>query len=617
MEADHAVPYDNLSHKWEGIDLNVRLEDVDCTCKGVLHPALKTILPVGINTHKVIVYNSCLSTLIAATKRQMRVVPKPDIPCAQVGNVNYRPIFTIEQTNNCICLSKKLGYVCNPKCTVCYEKETPFGEDYEPKPFYSKDTVIGQFQEYCLQIFNTEMDFLNDFDYSYNEWFNHLEAGKQKMIEKVDKNKLLSTDYGLFCKREKQALDDDVDWEVTDDKLPKNRAISSCPESVKEIMGPAIWAAEHYASNFIPGYSGHTNWQQLESYYAQWYKDGYRTVIQGDGSGFDGTQHYACKFIDRLIYSKLARDGKIHHVDPNIFQYVAMKRFRNIRPSYFKNGCKMDIGKARIDGTVFSGSPDTTFGNTLRMIMYIRFTLYKGGLEYDRDYKLLVKGDDFVIFSRVTMDYEKLFNKYWVRAAKNPKEYFSSFYGLGQILKFLKIETDYRSIDFCSTNVIQDREVFKIVRQPLRMDPLAHYSTKALHLDNKQLCLYYLALADSVDSWAKNLPFFTAYAEAYRKIAQQMQIKFKVKPTMTDRRKTLPKDGHQEVLVKFKMPKWKRSGFGSDFDYAANLRVSNTVVSEEAVYSYFLDRYQIMKYQIESHRSKIKGEQLMLYDDIA
>lgn len=66
-------------------------------------------------------------------------------------------------------------------------------------------------------------------------------------------------------------------------------------------------------------------------------------------------------------------------------------------------------------GTVFSGHPTrTTFGNTLRVVVYNKFVLYKAGCP-ERNYKLHVNGDDtLLMFSKL---YKQLiidsFNKYY------------------------------------------------------------------------------------------------------------------------------------------------------------------------------------------------------------
>jgi len=56
---------------------------------------------------------------------------------------------------------------------------------------------------------------------------------------------------------------------------------------------------------------------------------------------------------------------------------------------------KTKVVSVTIQGTVFSGHPTrTTFGNTLRVIFYIRYALYLSGIT---KYALFVCGDDVLL----------------------------------------------------------------------------------------------------------------------------------------------------------------------------------------------------------------------------
>lgn len=59
------------------------------------------------------------------------------------------------------------------------------------------------------------------------------------------------------------------------------------------------------------------------------------------------------------------------------------------------NKKRRKVIKAKILGTVSSGHPTrTTFGNTLRVIHYYKYALFKAGIVH---YKMYVGGDDFFI----------------------------------------------------------------------------------------------------------------------------------------------------------------------------------------------------------------------------
>jgi hypothetical protein len=62
--------------------------------------------------------------------------------------------------------------------------------------------------------------------------------------------------------------------------------------------------------------------------------------------------------------------------------------------SYMKdmNGKRFAFLTGKFNGTVFSGHPTrTTLGNSIRVILYLRFVLYKAGIG---KYSLYVGGDD-------------------------------------------------------------------------------------------------------------------------------------------------------------------------------------------------------------------------------
>lgn len=63
---------------------------------------------------------------------------------------------------------------------------------------------------------------------------------------------------------------------------------------------------------------------------------------------------------------------------------------------------KRKVLKARISGTVFSGHPTrTTFGNTLRVIFYLKYAYYLSDI---KNYSLFVCGDDVL---SITEQYNK------------------------------------------------------------------------------------------------------------------------------------------------------------------------------------------------------------------
>lgn len=540
MDKELAVPVDTR-HPYVGLPLDTPLIDVECTCKGEEVAGCKSILPVSDNTPKVIVYNSCKRTLFASMKRQLRRTPLPH-------------------------------------------------PDVVPLLHQFMDEYFSKYVE----------PHLRDFDYSYSEWYNSMPVHKQDAIDRVDTRNyanLVKNEYGLFCKREKQEMGG------------KNRAISNISQESKYVMGPVVWALESIAAEHFPGYCGPLNWQQQEEFYNSCFDQGYQYVVQGDGSAFDLSQANDCKYIDRLIYNYLADNGKIHHVPSEVFKTVATATHRTLKATYVVNGRIKTLGKARVEGTVFSGSSDTTFGNTLRMAIYNMFTMHMAGLKYKEDYVLKSKGDDFFVLSRVNLDWNKAYYKYWIPAIKDPNNYAYEPKGIGQILKFLVVG-DYSSLDFCSTTVCPyicpdtRKQKFKILRKPDRLNHLSHYSRQALSMSNAELKQYYLDLALSFESYAKGLPLYQNYADAYRFYASKIQGASKpYKQGKPSRKKE--HDGHRLTHSNDPLLKLKNSGYNHDFKQALVTRVSSSAVPHEYVYRHLLYRYNITRLDIQCHSLRL------------
>lgn len=541
-----------------------RIDEIPCTCKGRKEPALAQILPTGCNTGKVICYNSCARTLFAAFKRQLKQVYPPET----------------KETLDFIKFSYKF---------------------MDEHGFFAA---------------------LQSFDYSYSQWFNKMPRHKQDAMVLAAKSYIangflrqngdLDTFYvkfGMFCKREKQAAGG------------KNRAIANIDNLVKYIMGPVCWALEEFADRFFPGYCGKKNWNDLEDFMKTAYEDGFTTVLQGDGSGFDLSQSYQMRRIDRIIYSKIA--SRIHHVNVDDFIKASHAQIRLIQAKQMLGNRVKDpenvgtgnIGDALVVGTVFSGASDTTLMNTIRMALYNHYTLQvKGGLKLDVDYKLLAKGDDFMVFVKnPNLPYKQYYDACWMPKDKKPLETQYKPYGIGQILKFLLVG-DYSTIDFCSTTVVQDGTDFKIFRRPDRMDPLLHYSRQAVRMTPGQLKQYYQDLAYALRDSAGDAPFYSEYAQALDFAASQINAQPQL--LKTGRQKLHLDDDHH---LKVHDPNFKLEemyyDYGHDFVQGLIFRHSTHKVSSVAVLEHFAKYFNFGQIEIDLMRDFLCTGRL--YDPIA
>lgn len=487
-----------------------------------------------INTKRARGFQSWLSN-----RYVLATTPIKEIPCTCRGGdeISLQQILPVgSNTPEVICYN-----ACDRTLYAAFKRQMM--RVYEPDP-----CVASKFQQYTRKYFDTYVEpVLRSFDYSYSQWFNKMPRNKQQAM-KIAEADLVSNgypdkvEYGLFCKREKQEAGG------------KNRAIANIEPMIKYIMGPVCWSLEDVADKYFPGYCGKKSWDDLEHLFEEYYAEGFHYVLQGDGSAFDTCQHYELKEIDRLIYSYLADNGKIWHVEPQHFKRLACAELRELNAKTFTATGARVLGSATIRGTVFSGASDTTLMNTLRMALYNMFTLESAGLVWNKDFKLLAKGDDFIIFSRVPawkgIDFQSLYLQTWKPKPKHSDANFLENKGcLGMILKFLNVG-DYDTIDFCSVTCIpyDDHTKFKLARKPDRMVPLAHYARKTLRMTNAQIKQYLIDQAYALEVSHGNMPFYRDYAVAYRNAARK--IKAKAARYKTGRaRLSLPDDGHKKVAI--------------------------------------------------------------------
>lgn len=439
-----------------------------------------------------------------------------------------------------------------------------------------KPALVAKFNAYVDRIIADLYEHLVDFDYSYSQWYNHLNARQQADIDNsdvdlLDQNRPMK--FSMFCKREIQAMEG-----LT---FPKNRAIAGPNGFDKNVLGPVSWALEDLFSQHLVGYCGGKNWEVLEELIAQNYKDGYQYLVQGDGSGFDRTQSHELKYFDRKIYEIVAQN--VYHVEKDVFLTKATSRYRTLEGTFFSAG-KNILCKALVDATVTSGSPDTTLMNTARMSLYVGFMAYEAQV----DARWLAKGDDFVMFIKSEADYDKLktqFEKYW--AEKNT--HLNEEFGLGLILKFIKF-SDYTGFDFCSTHLICDfnNNLFKIVRQWDRILDLGAYSMKALAYSKGQKNQYVSDLMDAMQDWTQGMPFYKEYILEYRRLYSGVKTSV---GKVGKSKKILPDDLHRGVRTQFLV---SQTNYGRDFDYARHERKSKLRIDDDVVKQFFYDKYGLV-----------------------
>lgn len=469
--------FDQFNKLWNAnLDLfdDIDCKDIKCTCDLLGHFDYEQIYGPHENfdNEVVILYRTCKRTIFAAAKRQIKSAPVPNKEVAQ-------------------------QFVAFAKRKI--------------------EQFLGPY--------------LDDFGYSYNQWYNHLSHSKQLRIDKIiakikeypsfkdainDKKFQELFHYEGICKKELQGPDG------------KPRMVCSIPDIIKLVMGPICWKLEEIFTDHLPCYCGGMNLTQMQDKINHYIDDGFEVVAEGDGSAFDNTQDITLKEIDRYIYRRIA--DKVYHVPKELFLYVSQQYYKimdiiHVDPIKKKRTTLMTYA---VLGTVFSGDSDTTLMNTARMGLYNWFTNYMHGLRFYKDYVCFSKGDDFTVMYSNSVgkaSIEAAYARYWLPKNKlkdDEKDLDERQYGLGQILKFVEVG-DPSTIKFCSLRAWftdpNTNHVY-LTRDPQKFYTLSQYSRKIRSRNNKQSVQYLIDQAVAIEASYKGLYLFDSLARIYRKQAQ-------------------------------------------------------------------------------------------------
>lgn len=430
----------------------------DCDHK----PLFEKILAKDLTQDDAMAYKSCMHTIYAAAKRQMKAAPTPTT------------------------------------------------------------RVANDFVNYCKKIIDKEVgEELRHFSYSYQDWYNHLTAAKQQDMDIVanilnktpeslnytpkDIKDFTTDTYDGICKVEIQAQDG------------KPRMVCSIPKKFKYVMGPVTWKLEEIFQDNLHGYCGGKNLDEMADKINTYIDQGFVKVVEGDGSAFDNTQDVSLKEVDRYIYQQVYH--AIHHVPLNIFKKVSQSRTKKMRLSYRnKKGKQEELMTYTILGSVFSGDCDTTLCNTIRMAMYNRYVNDRAGLVYGQDYVCFSKGDDFTVMYKPYVSnafIEQAYYRYFLKANPDPSKPDTRVFGLGQVLKMLDFG-NAATVKFCSLRAwFKDDNHIILTRDPAKFLKLSKFSRKTKTMSIQQKALYMIDQAVSIQKSFKGITYFDTMARAY------------------------------------------------------------------------------------------------------
>lgn len=423
---------------------------------------------------EVMMYNHCKHSIYAAAKRQMKKAPKPDEKIA---------------------------------------------EDFVK---FAIDIIDGKGPGLLKnEQLNRE---LNEFQYSFNQWYNHNTLTKQHDIDRylqyagqkptraefTEKQieDLESTTYKGICKQELQPTNG------------KSRMVCSIPIKTKVTMGPVTWKLEEIMAKHFPGYCGNKNLQEMSNAINHILQLGFTKIVEGDGSAFDNTQDVSLKEVDRYLYRKIA--DKIYHVPKAQFLEISQQLYKTMSVEYINHKKqKKTLLTYSILGSVFSGDCDTTLCNTMRMALYNIYVNEKAGFRYGIDYLLFSKGDDFTVFYKPNIKDDDIRSAYYKYFIKGSAVETTETYGLGQVLKFMTIGPP-NTISFCSLRAFYRNNAENsiiLVRDFKKFWDIAKYARKIKILTGKQRIAYLLQQAIALRVTYRGINVFNIMAQAYEQEA--------------------------------------------------------------------------------------------------
>jgi hypothetical protein len=476
----------------------IKVRDIKCKCDTkILYEQLFGDMTE--QQEEVMAYKTCKHTIYAAAKRQMKMAPTPD-----------------------------------------------------PK-------IADHFINYAKKIIDDEVgEDLNQFGYSYQQWYDHLDKTKQDDMDLVSQylnkhtenltpsqiRRIERLNYEGICKVELQKTDG------------KPRMVCSIPLQTKYIMGPVCWRLEEIFQDKFRGYCGGKNLTQMADMVNHYAALGFTQVVEGDGSAFDNTQDITLKRIDHYIYNRVK--DKIYHVDKNRFIKVATEPYKTMDVVAMDQDTKKRklLFTYSILGSVFSGDADTTLCNTIRMALYNRYVNDMAGLEYGKDYVAFSKGDDFTVMYKpyIKRDFiEKAYYRYFVKAIADVTKPDTRVYGLGQVLKMLDFG-DISSLKFCSLRAWykNSHEIF-LTRDPSKFYSLSKYSRKIKTYNNYHAALYCLQQAEALIVNYAGITIFETMAQAYMTKAKEFMKHASPTDQKSYNRKVQRLNHRMQVIMKRKV----------------------------------------------------------------
>jgi hypothetical protein len=373
-----------------------------------------------------------------------------------------------------------------------------------PSQGYDYD-IIGMYNKFVDEVYFPQVEkVLQKFKYHVNGWYNHLFTKQQDEVQKyidgvVTDKVQTDLEFDIIPKTEIQLGGRD-DCKV--------RAICAPKAWAKYVCGPVMHALEKlFRKEFDSWGTGYSYDDKCE-----WLNNNCtetdNLVVSLDISGLDRSVRNEHKRIGFKVYNWLVDNDKITHVKPGDFLEIATAPNKTIVATYSDNKDRVRIAKATVDGTVASGSADTSFLNTLIMDSVVQFMLHS----YRIKAKAKVASDDVIIVLPIMPKNEIVDMLSAIFSHPNAEKPV----GIGLVVKEFKITKPIDATP-CSTELyLCDQCGYRMTRKLDRFCKMTPYSIKCLGYSKHQQAAHLNALSIANERWCKGLPIYRAYNKIMR-----------------------------------------------------------------------------------------------------
>ena len=283
-------------------------------------------------------------------------------------------------------------------------------------------------------------------------------------------------------------------------------------------MGPVVESISRCLKENDEGFGSGLNFEDRGIKFSRWYSKLINPIILClDGSAFDSTQHLdILNIVDKSMLTYCFK----HYIE--LYPDILGSEMINNVLSDFTQDVYSENFHYYIEGTQATGKMNTSQGNTVRALCYVRYACFKAGLIEGIDYFVEACGDDTIIFmekdlinkfEETTFQYVYTKNNYDV----------PTVHGLGQIARFIEKHDEISGVEYISCHLISDdNNNIVLVRKPDRFFQMTPFTINNKHKSVKKRDKLNMGLsrgdAFCIKAWCHDIKLFNEYANTLLRI---------------------------------------------------------------------------------------------------